>query len=424
MESDVSIIGAGPAGLMAAIFAAEFRQRRTKTIIFEANTAAGRKLLLTGGGRCNITHDCDIKDFARAFGEKQRFVQHCLYEFSPQDLRKFFADSGLSTKVQEDGCVFPVSEKSSDVREVLVARANRAGVQFLYGSPAANIEKIDKKDSVFTISSGKGTFVSKKVIIATGGLSYPQTGSTGDGYRLAQRFGHTIIEPKAALVPLITREDWPDQLAGTTLSDIKIMATFENKKINSSGSLVFTQDGIGGPAVLDFSRLITNYLSANGKSIAVSIDTLANTNEAELEKRFLKLCEQNPKKTLKGLLALLYPQRFAATFCERFSFDGNKIARQLEKSERKKLIKLLKVLPLTITAARPVEEATITHGGVSTDEINPKTMESLVCPGLYFAGEVIDIDGPCGGFNLQFAFSSGILAGKSAAESAIESNRF
>ena len=402
---------------MAAIFAAE---SGAKTIVFETNTATGRKLLLTGGGRCNITHDCDIKDFVRAFGDKSSFVRHCLYEFGPEDLRKFFADKGLPTKVQDDGCVFPASEKSSDVRDVLVTEAKRVGVQFLYGR---HIEKIENKGLDFTISSNKETFVSKKVIIATGGVSYPQTGSRGDGYKFAQKFGHTIIEPKAALVPLITAESWPGRLAGTTLEFVKITAKpatrtagkIENKKITSSGALIFTQDGIGGPAVLDLSRLITDTLSAGIKPIPVSIDTIDSMDNAELEKRFLELCEENPRKTLRGILDLFYPQRFAARFCEEFGSDASKIARQMEKSERKRLIKILKALPLAITATRPVEEATITRGGVSTDQINPKTMESLVCPGLYFVGEVIDVDGPCGGFNLQFAFSSGCLAGKPAA---------
>jgi predicted Rossmann fold flavoprotein len=216
-------------------------------------------------------------------------------------------------------------------------------------------------------------------------------------------------------VPLAIKENWPRKLAGTALPAVKITAKTGNKKITSTGNMLFTQDGIGGPAVLDLSRLITDYLFAYKTPIPVSIDTMAETNDVELEKQFLKLCEENPKKTLKGILSLLYPQRFAACFCEEFGFDGDKIARQLEKSERKRLIKLLKALPLTITDARPIEEATITHGGVCTDEIDSKTMESRICPGLYFAGEVIDIDGPCGGFNLQFAFSSGCLAGISAA---------
>jgi predicted Rossmann fold flavoprotein len=414
MEADVCIIGAGPAGLMAAIFSAI---GGAKTVVFEANTTAGQKLLLTGGGRCNITHDCDIKDFVRAFGEKYRFVQHCLHEFGPMDLRKFFAGNGLPTKVQKDGCVFPVTERSSDVRDILVAEAKKVGVRFSYGR---HIGKIDKSGAKFATFSDKETFFSKKVIISTGGLSYPQTGSTGDGYKFAQRFGHTIIEPKPALVPLAIKENWPRKLAGTALPAVKITAKTDSKKITSTGNMLFTQDGIGGPAVLDLSRLITNYLSANGKPITVSIDTMAETNEDELEKRFLKLCEENPKKSVKGILAIIYPQRFALVFCEEFNFDADKIARQLEKSERKRLIKLLKALPLTVTAARPIAEATITRGGVSTDQINSKTMESKICPGLYFAGEVIDVDGPCGGFNLQFAFSSGLLAGKSAAKNSLQ----
>lgn len=179
--------------------------------------------------------------------------------------------------------------------------------------------------------------------------------------------------------------------------------------------MLFTQDGIGGPAVLDFSRLITDYLAAENRPLSVFIDTINDIEDQELEKRFLELCEQNPKKTLRGILALLYPQRFAACFCEEFDFDGDISGRQLNKNERKRLIKLLKALPLTITATRPIEEATVTRGGVHTKEIDSKTMESKICSGLYFVGEVIDVDGPCGGYNLQFAFSSGALAAASAA---------
>lgn len=229
METDICIIGSGPAGLMAAIFSAS---AGAKTAVFEANTVAGRKLLLTCGGRCNITHECGIEDFARAFGRKAGFIRHCIYQFGPQDLRKFLADKGLATKVQEDGCVFPVTEKSSDVRDVLVAEAKKAGVIFIYGSRIHNIEKTG---TAFTIISDKEKLVSKKVIIATGGVSYPQTSSRGDGYKFAQKFGHTIIEPKAALVPLTTRENWPGRLAGTTLENVKITARIDNKKINTEG---------------------------------------------------------------------------------------------------------------------------------------------------------------------------------------------
>ena len=411
METDICIIGSGPAGLMSAIFSAA---RGAKTIVFETNTASGQKLLLTGGGRCNITNNCSIEDFIKAFGEKNKFVRHCIYEFSPQDLRKFSEERRLATKIFEDGCVFPASERSSDVRDLLIAEAKRVGVQFLYDR---RVEKIEKDEDLFAIFTKNEKIVSKKVIIATGGLSYPQTGSTGDGYRFAQEFNHTIIEPKAALVPLVTKENWPGRLAGTALENVIITASINGKKIQTTGNMLFTQDGIGGPAVLDLSRLIADYLFSNKKPIPLSIDTINSMDNTELERNFLHLVDVNPKKTLKGILSLLYPQRFAACFCYVFEFDSEKIARQIEKEERKRLIKLLKAIPLNVINTRPIEEATITRGGISTNEIDPKTMESRICPGLYFAGEVIDIDGPCGGFNLQFAFSSGVLAGNSAVKS-------
>ena len=394
---------------MAAIFSAN---AGAKTLVVEINTAAGRKLLLTGGGRCNITNNCNIVDFLKAFGNKGRFVRHCIYEFTPENLRNYFDENGLSTKVLEDGCIFPVSERSSDVRDLLVYQAKRAGAQFLYNNP---VEKIEKNEDSFIIFTKNEKIVSKKITIATGGLSYPQTGSTGNGFTFAKGLGHTIIEPKAALIPLVTKETWPGQLPGTALECVYISAHINRKKIRSSGDMLFTQDGIGGPAVLDLSRLIIDNLYADKIPIPASIDTISGMNNTELERKFLQLVEANPKKTLKGILSIIYPQRFAAIFCEVFSFDSEKIARQLEKDQRKRLLRLLKDLPLTITRTRPIEEATITRGGVSTDEINSKTMESKICPGLYFAGEVIDVDGPCGGFNLQFAFSSGRLAGISSA---------
>jgi predicted Rossmann fold flavoprotein len=399
---------------MAAISAAS---NGAQTVVCESNPDAGRKLLLTGGGRCNLTADRSISDFVKEYGEKSRFVKHCLYELSPQALRKFFADRNLQTFVQNDGCVFPASEKSSDVRDVLIKEALKLKTVFLFDNPVLDIQK---KSDLFYVSGKKQIVTSKKLIIATGGLSYPQTGSKGDGYKFAASLGHKIIPPKPALVPLVTKEKWLAKLAGVSLPGVSIFAKINDKNIRCSGDMIFTHNGIGGPAALDFSRLIIDTLSADKKPIPVSFDTLAGIEVSELEKRFLELCEQNPKKILKGILASVYPQRFAACFCEQFDFAGENIARQLERNVRKKIIKLLKALPLTITGTRPVEEAIITRGGVCVDQIDSKTMESKICTGLYFAGEVIDIDGPCGGYNLQFAFSSGALAGESSAKTLLK----
>jgi len=410
VDSDLCIIGSGPAGLSAAVSSAE---KGAKTVICESNSTAGEKLLLTGGGRCNLTNSCDIKKFIRAFDEKRFFVRHCLYEFKSDDLRRFFARRGIPTKVQNDGCVFPASEKSSDVRDVLVKEALKLKVTFLFDNPVLDIRK---KNGLFYVLCKKQPVTSKKLIIATGGLSYPGTGSKGDGLRFAKKLGHKIIEPKAALVPLLTQQFWPAKLAGISVPNVIIFAKINDKKIRCSGDVIFTHRGIGGPAALDFSRLIADGLFKDKKPLPVSIDTTACAEQTEWEKRFLELCEKKPKKTVKSILSLLYPQRFATVFCEQFAFAGGEIAGQLQKSGRKRLIKLIKALPLTITGTGPIKQATITRGGVSIDEISPRTMESIICPGLYFAGEVIDVDGPCGGYNLQFAFSSGALAGKSAAE--------
>ena len=418
METKVCIIGAGPAGLMSAIFAAK---AGAQTVVIEKNTTAGRKLLLTGGGRCNLTHSGTVDDFVRAYGKCGRFLRHCLYEFSPDATREFFAEMGVATKVDEEDCVFPVSERArldspasqarraGDVRDALLGRCQELGVQFIFGR---GVERIEKHDNGFAVFTGREIITAQKVIIATGGASYPTTGSTGDGYKLAKSLGHTIIEPRPALVPLAAKEKWLGELAGASLDNVAISAMVEKKRVAVSGPIVFTQDGVGGPAVLDLSRLLTDYLPAQ-KPIEIAVDVIPAMNESKLDEYLIGHLSQHSRKIIINVLFDLVPKKLAGLLCRQAGVT-DATGSQLKKDQRRKVIQLLKKLPLSITATRPIAEATITRGGVSTAEIDPKTMQSKICPGLFFAGEVIDADGPCGGYNLQICWSSAVLSGKSA----------
>jgi predicted Rossmann fold flavoprotein len=404
MKTDVCVIGAGPAGLMSAIFAA---QSKTAVVVIEKNQVCGRKLLLTGGGRCNLTHTGTADEFVRAYGKSGRFLRHCLHEFSPEAAREYFGQIGIETKVDEDGCVFPVSERADDVRGVLLRESENLGVQFIRGR---GVTAIEKRGSGFAVFGGGEIASASKVIIATGGISYPSTGSTGDGYKLAKSLRHTIIEPRAALVPLVSNEKWCADLAGISRDNVILSAITDKKQVTVSGPMIFTHDGIGGPAVLDLSRLLADYLPAQ-KPIEVIIDIVPSMNEPQLEKYLMEQLSQYSKKIISNVLFGLVPKKLGGLICALAGITDTN-ASQLKKEQRKKAVQLLKKFPVPIIATKPIDEATITNGGVSTAGIDPTTMESKVCPGLYFAGEVIDVDGPCGGYNLQIAWSTGALAGK------------
>jgi predicted Rossmann fold flavoprotein len=404
MKTNVCIIGAGPAGLMSAIFAAK---AGAAAVLIEKNHVVGRKLLLTGGGRCNLTHTGTIDDFVRVYGKSGRFLRHCLHEFSPDATREFFNQIGVETKVSEDGCVFPVSERAGDVSDALLRECHKLGMQFILGR---GVQRIEKQKDEFTVFAGGEIASAQKVIIATGGASYPATGSTGDGYKLAKSLGHTIIEPRPALVPLVSTEKWCAELAGISRENATISATIDKIKVSVTGPMIFTHDGISGPTVLDLSRLLVDYLPSK-TPIEVTIDFVPVMNEAKLEEYLMNQLSQYSKKIIANVLFELVPKKLGGLICSQAGIaDTN--ASQLKKGQRRKVIQFLKKLPVVITATKPIDEATITSGGISTAGINPTTMQSKVCPGLYFAGEVIDVDGPCGGYNLQIAWSTGALAGK------------
>jgi predicted Rossmann fold flavoprotein len=415
MKTGICIIGAGPAGLMAAIHAAT---GKAPAWVVEANAAAGRKLLLTGGGRCNFTHAAGPEELAQAFGKAGRFLRHSLYELSPDDIREFFHARGLADTVEPDGCVFPADRGATDIRDILVDEAQKLGTHFQYRS---RVRTIAADDEGFRIDTESRPVLAARLILATGGVSWPQTGSTGDGYGFAEQLGHTVVAPEPSLVPLVLRETWARELAGISLPDVRFWATVHGRKLATAGNMLFTQSGIGGPAVLDLSRLLADELGQKDAGIDIGIDVLPGIDELQLDRRLQQECRTYPKKAIANILSELLPRQFARMVCCLARCDGDLQAGQLCAETRRRVVRMLKSLPLCVTGMEPIAKATVTHGGVSRDEIDPRTMESKIRPGLFFAGEVIDLDGPCGGYNLQMCWSTGALAGRSAARSLLKS---
>jgi len=413
LSTDICIVGAGPAGLMAAIGAAA---ENVATTLLEANANAGHKLLVTGGGRCNFTHAATIDEFVRAFGKGGRFLRHSFHNCSASEIRAFFAERGIPSEVEPDGCVFPIAHRATDIRNALVREAEKLGARPLCGSP---VTQIVARDSGFQIDTQARRILARQLIVATGGLSWPQTGSTGDGYRFAGALGHAAVATKPSLVPLIVREKWPADLAGVSVRDIALRAKVGGRKVLTQGHMVFTYDGIGGAAPQDLSRALADALAEQPAEVEVRIDLIPTTNETELDLQLQEKLARHSKKRLVNILAGFVPKRLAAMLCHLAQCDSECPSNQVKKQTRRRLAALVKSLGLHVTGTRPIAEATVTRGGVSLKQIDPRTMESKVCPGLYFAGEVIDADGPCGGYNLQMCFATGRLAGRSAADSLV-----
>ncbi len=410
MAIDVCIIGAGPAGLMAAIHAA---REQVETTVLETHPNAGRKLLVTGGGRCNFTHAATIDELVLAFGKGGRFLRHSFHEMSPDDVRTFFAQRGLASRVEPDGCVFPATDRAVDVRDLLLREAERLGVRVWYRS---RVTEIIASNDGFSLRADQQTHSAKRLIVTTGGMSWPQTGSTGDGYRFAAALGHTIVTPRASLVPLVTRELWPGTLAGVSLPQVKAWVAADGRKASAHGSLVFTQDGIGGPAALDLSRTLTDRL-AEAEETDIRLDLAPDINDIELARCLQERLAAHAKKAVVNILAEFMPKRLASTLCALAGCESESQASQLKREHRIRIIGLLKELPLRVTGTRTLAEATVTRGGVALGQLDPRTLQSRVRPGLFFAGELIDVDGPCGGYSLQACWSTGALAGRSAARS-------
>lgn len=403
---NVIVVGGGPAGIMAAGIAAH---RGNKVVLLEKNDRLAKKLLISGKGRCNITNDTDIEGLIENTPGNGNFLYSAFYTFSNQDLISFINELGLETKVERGGRVFPVSDSARDVVSALMRFLNKNNVKIMTGSPVRNI--IYQNDKVSGVVLTDGTVLeADSVVLAVGGMSYPGTGSTGDGYEMAKKLGHTVTPLKPSLVPLVTGEEWVKDLQGLSLKNISV--SFKNnrgKEIYSDfGEMIFTHFGVSGPVILSASRHLLAY---DFKDITLSVDLKPALSEEKLDERVQRDFEKYSRKQYKNSLDELLPQKLIPVVIELSSIDPYKPVHQITKEERKRLVALLKRLEVTIAAARPIKEAIVTAGGIKTNEINPSTMESRKIKGLYFAGEIIDVDAYTGGFNLTIAFSTGYLAG-------------
>ncbi|WP_024834333.1 NAD(P)/FAD-dependent oxidoreductase [Ruminiclostridium josui] len=402
----VIVIGGGPAGIMAAGIAAG---RGRDVILLEKNSRLGKKLLISGKGRCNITNDTDVEGLIENTPGNGNFLYSAFYTFSNQDLIDFFNERGLRTKVERGGRVFPESDSSRDVLNTLMNFLKSNGVKITTEATVTEILAQDNKVTGVRLSDGS-TIEAEAVILAVGGMSYPGTGSTGDGYEMVKKLGHTITPLKPSLVPLITREEWIKDLQGLSLKNVSVSFKNSNGKeiYNDFGEMIFTHFGVSGPVILSASRHLLSY---DFKNIELFLDLKPALAWEKLDERVQRDFDKYSRKQYKNSLNDLLPQKFIPVIIKLSEINPEKPVHQITKEERRRLVTLLKSLKMTIIGARPIKEAIVTAGGVKTSEINPSTMESKKISGLFMAGEVIDVDAYTGGFNLTIAFSTGYIAG-------------
>ena len=402
----VIVIGAGPAGMMAAIRAAE---NGANVILFEKNNRLGKKLSITGKGRCNITNIADNAEVIKNIPGNGKFLYSALKNFSTADTVNFFENLGLKTKIERGGRIFPQSDNAADVIEVLENKLNLLGVDIKLNSRVTEIFADNKK--IRGVEVDKKFFDADKIILATGGKSYPATGSTGDGFIFAEKLGHTITEILPALVPLEVEEDFIKDLQGLSLKNVRVTLNADNKKISEIfGEMLFTHFGISGPIILTLSRTVAKLLSEK-KFVELLINLKPALTAEQLNLRILRDFEKFKHKIIKNSLVELLPQKLIPIILDLAYIDENKKIDEITKIERLRLVKILQNLSLTIIKTRPISEAIVTAGGISVKEINPATMESKIIKNLFIVGEVADIDGFTGGFNLQAAWAMGNAAG-------------
>lgn len=408
----IVIVGGGAAGLMAAVSAARYGGQVT---IIEKMPTVGRKLLITGKGRCNITNNCELEDFIRRMPGNGAFLHSALRAFSNHDIREFLQEFGVATKVERGGRVFPVSDSAKDVVNAFVKALTKSEVQVINGQAVKEIVTDNKR--VQAVKTKDNTiFPADAVILAAGGASYPGTGSSGDGYIIAQRLGHQITPLKPSLVPIEVEEEWITDIMGLSLKNVTAAVFCQGKKINEEfGEMLFTHFGLSGPIILSLSKTVAELLNKDNSDLSIEINLKPALDYHTLDKRIQRDFEKFSRKQLKNALDELLPKRIIPIIIDLAYLDAEKFVHQITKEERTRLVNVIQHLVFTVKKLRPIAEAIVTAGGVCVKEINPKTMESKIITGLYFAGEVIDIDGYTGGYNLQAAFSTGFVAGKYAA---------
>lgn len=412
--ANVIVIGGGPAGMMAAITAAEYGNNVT---IIEKNSDFGKKLLITGKGRCNITSSLYMSEFIKNTPGNGQFLYSAFQNYTNTDIIDFLKNQGLEVKEERGNRIFPVTDKSIDVLNCFKSKINELKIKKLFNTRVQKI--LVQNGEVLGVSTEKEIIQTDKIILATGGKSYPLTGSTGDGYLIAQNIGHKVTEIRPSLVPLVIYEkNECKEMQGLSLRNvgIKIIDESKNKLIYEDfGEMIFTHFGISGPTILSGSAHLVRYKEIDNlmkeQKIKLQIDLKPALTEEQLDERILRDFKEFKNKQFKHALDKLLPQKMIPIVIEKTKINEEKRVNEITKEERKNLVKVLKKFELTIKDFRPLEEAIITSGGINIKEINPKTMESKLVKGLYFAGEIIDVDSYTGGFNLQIAYSTGYTAG-------------
>ncbi|QDS97319.1 BaiN/RdsA family NAD(P)/FAD-dependent oxidoreductase [Adhaeretor mobilis] len=416
MTWDVVIVGAGAAGLLAGIRASE---RGLRTLLLEKNARPGVKILMSGGTRCNLTHATDARGIVEAYGRPGRFLHSALATLSPDELIELFANEGVATKVEDTGKVFPVSNRAADVLAALMERLQRSGCQLNLNEPLTKLSKIE---SGFELRTSNTTYESQNVIVTTGGKSYPGSGTTGDGYAWLEQLGHTIVPPRPSLTPVTTDVSWVAKLKGVTipkvgvgvvpLKDIQLgQSTGKQKPLaEACDSFLFTHFGLSGPAILDVSRAITGH--DKPRELALRCDFVPYLNGEQLFMQLRQECQQNPRKQIVTLLPGWLPRRLAETLVELLDLTERRAA-ELSNRHLRQLATAMKETHIPISGTRGFKKAEVTAGGVALKEVDSSTMQSKLVAGLYLAGEILDLDGPIGGYNFQAAFSTAWLAGSS-----------
>ena len=413
----VIVIGGGPAGMMAAITAVE---SGNKVILLEKMERLGRKLLITGKGRCNITSSLPIDDFIQNTPGNGQFLYSCFKNYTNQDIIQFLKSQGLEVKEERGNRIFPVTDKSLDVLDCFKKRLKELNVEIIYNTKVTEIIQKNEQEKLQVKTDDNKLYDAEKVILATGGKSYSLTGSTGDGYKIVEKLGHTVTKIRPSLVPLECYDKkLCKALQGLSLRNVNIeFKNIENNKViyEDFGEMLFTHFGVSGPIILSGSAHLVRYKNIDellsNKKIILKIDFKPALSEEKLDERILRDFSEFKNKQFKNSLEKLLPQKLIPIITEKSKINPDKKVNEITKQERKNIVKLLKNFELEISDFRPIDEAIITSGGINIKEIKPKTMESKLVPGLYFAGEIIDVDSYTGGFNLQIAYSTGYTAGK------------
>ena len=408
----VIVVGGGAAGLMAAVSAA---QSGAEVVLLEKNNRLGKKLLITGKGRCNVTNTAQLQDFVKNIPGNGKVLYSVFSKFFNWDVRSFFEELDVPLKEERGGRVFPVSDKAIDIVNAFERILRKLAVQIKLDE-AVRFLKVEDNKVVGVITEEDKYYEADAIILATGGSSFPGTGSTGDGYRMARQIGHTVEPLFPALVPLECEEDWVKEFQGLSLRNINLSVLVDGKNTQEMfGEMLFTHFGVSGPIILSLSRDIAKYLKA-GKTVELSLNLKPALTREQLDKRICRDFEKYNRKQIKNALGDLLPSKMISNIIDLAFIDENKYVNQISKEERERLVDLLQNLVMTVTKTRPLSEAIVTAGGISTKEINPKTMESKLIKDLYCVGEVVDVDAFTGGYNLQAAFSMGFVAGENASQ--------